>query len=298
VTDDSEQGTPAASEELERVGDEEITRWVTAAHTARVASYVLAEVRDPRPGTPLAADDDAYPWEKCSAWMRSTLVAALDHLIVWANIVAPQTVFEGMEVRNPPRPYYTLARGGLEAAAQAVWTLGQPTSAERVDRHLRLLYHDLRQMALAFEAASDERAPAVRERMALVEQRVGDAEAVRAIKKGEPKYSMMVRECAEAVDLEPAEIEVLWRGMSAAAHGKNWFQHVGYRTTVGTEYEPGYFRAAMQPDPAGITRSLSAAARLANYGVLRFVTLAGHHPASLYPAALARLTSETQLKPR
>jgi len=40
-----------------------------------------------------------------------------DHLVVWANIVAPQTVFEGMVVRNPPRAYYTLARAGLESAA-------------------------------------------------------------------------------------------------------------------------------------------------------------------------------------
>lgn len=96
---------------------------------------------------------------------ESGLVAALDHLLVWANIVAPQTVFDGMVVRNPPRAYYTLARAALESAAQAVWVLDQEVSAERVQRHLRLLYHDLRHMAIAFELVGDELAPVARERM-------------------------------------------------------------------------------------------------------------------------------------
>jgi hypothetical protein len=64
---------------------------------------------------------------------------------------------------------------------------------------------------------------------------------------------MMVRESARAIAMEPAQLEVFWRSASAAAHGKNWFQHVGYTTTVGDEYEPGHFRAVLHPDPAGIT---------------------------------------------
>lgn len=284
------------SEDIEPVADAVITRWVNAAHTSRLASYMLEQVRDPVPGTPLAADDDAYRWEKCSAWTRSALVAATDHLVVWANIVAPQRVFEGMVVRNPPRPYYTLARAGLESAAQAVWVLDQHRSSERVDRHLRLLYHDLRQMALAFEMAGDERALKVRERMESIREHVDDAERFQRIKKHEPRYSTMVRECASAIEIAPAELEVLWRSASAAAHGKNWFQHVGYTTTVGNEYEPGHFRVMLRPDPAGITRSVTAAAKLTLHGVMRFITSAGHDPAPICAAAFARLEKETPSK--
>jgi hypothetical protein len=278
------------------VEEAEVTRWVTAAHTSRLASYMLAEIKDPLHAAPLAVDDEAYPWEKCSAWTRASLIAATDHLVVWANIVAPQTVFEGMTVRNPPRPYYTLARAGLESAAQAVWVLDQDESSERVHRHLRLLYHDLRQMALAFELEGDQRAPAVRKRMESIRERVGDADVFESIKKGEPKYSAMVRECAGALDMEPSGLEVLWRSASAAAHGKNWFQHVGYTTTAGDEYEPGYFRALMRPDPRGITRSVTAAARLTMHGVLRFIARAGYDREPIYAGALAKLTSETPLK--
>ncbi|MDQ5807110.1 MAG: hypothetical protein M3320_00375 [Actinomycetota bacterium] len=280
------------SEEIRQVAEGEITQWVMAAHTSRLASYMLDQVHNPLPATPLATDDEAYRWEKCSAWTRSGLVAAIVHLVVWANIVAPQTVFEGMVVRNPPRAYYTLARAGLESAAQAVWILDQDTSSERIHRHLRLLYHDLRHMALAFEMAGDERAPAVRDRMESVRERVGNAEVFESIKRGEPKYSMIVRESAAAIAMEPAQLEVLWRSASAGAHGKNWFQHVGYTTTVGDEYEPGHFRAMLHPDPAGITRSVTAAAKLTMHGVLRFMTRAGHDPASIYPAAFVKLQAD------
>jgi hypothetical protein len=283
-------------DERERVSEEETTKWAAAAHTARVARYVLEEVVDPKPASMLAADDAAYRWEKCSAWTRAWLVAAIDHLILWANIVAPQRLFEGMIVQNPPRPYYTLARAGLESAAQAVWVLKEGDSAERVHRHLRLLYHDLRQMALAFERQGDSRAPHVRDRMSALQTRVGGTYSFESIVKGEPKYSAMVRECATVISMQSDDLEVLWRGASAAAHGKNWFQHVGYSTEVGNEYEPGYFRAQLRPDPEAVTQSITAAANMTSYGVLLFVTRTGYQPQPLYAAAFTKLLSETPLK--
>jgi hypothetical protein len=254
---------------------------------------MLNSVSDPLASSPLATDDAAYRWERCSAWTSSALVAALDHLIVWANIVAPQTVFDGMVVQNPPRPYYTLARAGLEAAAQAVWVLEPDTSPERVSRHLRLVYHDLRHMGLAFEQAGDGRVGSVRERMASIGERVDDPDVFLSIKKGEPKYSMMVRHAARAIQMEPAQLEVIWRGASAAAHGKNWFQNIAYTTTVGDEYEPGYFRATLRVDPAEVTRSVTAAAKLTLYGVARFLDRSGHDRDSITAAAFAKLHAET-----
>lgn len=283
-------------DERGRVPDEELTKWAAAAHTARVAKYVLDQVVDPKPDAALASDDAAFRWEKCSAWTRSSLTAATDHLILWANIVAPQKLFEGMVVQNPPRPYFTLARAGLESAAQAVWVLKEEESAERVHRHLRLQYHDLRQMALALEMQNDDRAPSVRERMNQMRTRIGDAYAFDSITKGEPRYSAMVRECATAVKMKPDDLEVLWRGASAAAHGKNWFQYVGFSTEIGEEYEPGYFRTTLFPEPEAVTRAMTAAAEMTQYGVLLFVVRSGYHPPPLFAAAFAKLLEETPLK--
>jgi hypothetical protein len=268
---------------------------MAAAHTARLASNMLDSASDPLAASPLSADDAAYRWEKCSAWTSSALVAAVDHLIVWANIVAPQTVFDGMVLRNPSRAHYTMTRAGLEAAAQAIWVHEPDTSPERVSRHLRLVYHDLRQMALAFDKAGDGRASSVRDRMASIGEHIGGADVFVSINKGEPKYSMMLRESADAIQMEPAQLEVIWRGASAAAHGKNWLQHVAYTTTVGDEFEPGYFRAGLRVDPAEITRSGPPPRSSHRTASPAFLDRAGHDRDSITAAALAKLQAETPL---
>lgn len=169
-------------------------------------------------------------------------------------------------------------------------------SAERAHRHLRLLYHDLRQMVLAFEKQGDSCASSAWERMSTLQTRIGDVYAFESITEGEPKYSALVRECATAINMQPDDLEVLWRGASAAAHGKNWFQYVGYNTEVGDEYEPEYFRTALYSDSETITRSITSAANMTNYGALLFVTRSGHQPQPLYAAAFAKLLSDTPLK--
>lgn len=281
----------------EQVPEDEHRKWVAAAHTARLARYALDQIVDPKPSSDLAGDDAGYAWEKCSAWMRSYLAASSDHLLLWANVVAPQQVFDGQFVQNPPRPYYTLARAGLESAAQAVWVLEESKSTERVHRHLRLLYEDFRQLALAFEASGDNRATVVRERMNNVETRLPATYSFDSVKKGAPKYSTMVRECAPAIKMQPSDLEVTWRGASAAAHGKNWFQNIGYRSQVGEEYEPGYFRVSLQPDPVEITKAVEAAAAMLMRGVVQFVNRCGHNPAHPLQQAMIQLQSETPVGP-
>ena len=280
-----------------RVPDEESTNWGAAAFKARLALYILDPVVDPRPGSALAGDDESYQWEKCSAWARASLIAAIDHLVLWANVVAPQKLFDGMIVSNPPRPYYTLARAALESAAQSLWVLKPEDSSERVHRHLRLLYHDLRQLALALEQRGNGAETEVRGRMEQTKARVGNAYPIESITRGEPKYLAMIRECAPLIKMDSAQLEILWRGASAAAHGKNWFQYVGYTMTIGEEYEPGYFRAAFAPDPAAITETATAAADLTLYAVLRYITRAGFNPEPLQQAAMAKLMAETPLNP-
>jgi len=47
-----------------RVPEDEMHRWVEAAQTARVASYILEPVTDPNIGSELAGDDAGYEWEE------------------------------------------------------------------------------------------------------------------------------------------------------------------------------------------------------------------------------------------
>lgn len=63
--------------------------WVTIAHQTRMYDKVLGGVADPRPRSRFALIDSGYPYERASTWHRSYLKAALEHLLLWAEFVAP-----------------------------------------------------------------------------------------------------------------------------------------------------------------------------------------------------------------
>jgi len=88
-------------------------------YSARSCELVLSRVADPPPGSDLAVADLFYPWEKVSTWVRDYLRASAEHLCLWADVVAPYR-FDANAVNNVRmRPYLSLARAGLEAAADA-----------------------------------------------------------------------------------------------------------------------------------------------------------------------------------
>jgi len=275
---------------------DESAKWVATAHKARLSQYMLEGMLDPKPSSQLAADDLLYRWEKCSAWSRAYLLAACDHLLLWANVVAPQDFPDGLIVENHPRPYYALARAGLESACQAVWILDQPESSERGTRHLRLVFHDLRNMALSFEAVDDARSEVARDRMRLLEERIEGTIDFDSIRRGEPKYLEMLRECSGVIARTPGELEATWREASGAAHGKNWFQQVSSTVIVEDEFEPEYFRARHLPDPTGVTKVMEAATGMVFYGTLRFAERAGFDFKAHCERAFSRLKSETPFK--
>ena len=98
-----------------------------------------------------------------------------------------------------------------------------------------------------------------------------------------------MKETAHLIQLSPSELEFIWRGASAAAHGKGWFTFLGNSLTKGEEYEPGYFRVTLTPDPEELTNFVDAASRMIGYSVVRFIMLAGYDAGSIMQAATERL---------
>jgi hypothetical protein len=123
--------------------DEETTQaWVAVAHGARMSQHILRNVGDPAPHSPFAQINAHYVTEKASDWHRSYLVAALEHLIVWADIAAPLKFHSEHEVTHTFRPAYTLGRAAIEASSQAVWMSSGKTAHECARRHLSLIRWD------------------------------------------------------------------------------------------------------------------------------------------------------------
>lgn len=83
-------------------------RWTEVAWGARIAHRLLEVTGDPAPTAPVSADDLAYPVERLSAWVKSYLRAGAEHLLLWADHVAPLKFAEGAGVK--PRRMMTAAR--------------------------------------------------------------------------------------------------------------------------------------------------------------------------------------------
>lgn len=271
---------------------------VVAATTTRIASHVLAALGDPEPNSPLSIDDALYPWEKATAWLRQYVSASLDNLGSVAQSLAPLEFAEGSRVRLFPRALFTLGRAAIESAAQAAWILAPRAARERAERHVRLLYTDFGEQAKCATAAGEMKSAEVaRDRQESLVARLVNSLDERAIRSGAPSYLDVVRSAAPRVDRSPADLEVVWRTASAAAHGKGWFVYATHDVVVGEEYEPGHFRAISIPREEALADVLGIAAKLAHVTVLRYSEGLGCDWRSLDLAATERAFRESPMKP-
>lgn len=263
------------------VGEQDILLWKQSAIRIRTTQALLTGCGDPTASSPLALDDTDGVGGHLSDAVRSYLRAAVDNLLLWANTVAPLVFVEGTSVENPPRPYFTLARAGLESAAQAAWVLEPKESAERVERHLRLAADDLKNMGVTAQHIDAAASAALAERIAQIR-----ASHPTEIKKA-PAFLDMVRSVAPHAGMAPDDAEVLWRTASAAAHGKPWFLDATHTTTRGDEFAAGQYRAVRTPDPGTISAITTFATSVTERTTLRFAQMLGADLNDLIQSSLA-----------
>ena len=262
---------------------ETLQPWVEVAHSARMMRYVLSAVGVPLAGSNFERADALYPFEPTSAWCRSFLDAALEHLELWADHVAPFSFAEDAEVIQRGRPAQTLSRAAVEAAAQAVWIMDADNAAECTRRHLSLVLHDLDEESKAADGAEKDRVLATRAELlarlasAITEEEIG----------GFPGYMQMVKRASAIVARKGSkegglddteEVERLWRTSAGSAHGKRWpsFRHQVVVSVQGDV--EGRDTGLLVPDPRAITKVLKLADAIVTYGVLRFADYSGFAP--------------------
>lgn len=245
--------------------------WVTIAHQARLYERVLGSVSDPRPRSRFALIDSGYPNERASTWHGSYLKAALEHLLLWAEFVAPLKFHPEQEMIHRLRPTYTLARAALESAAQAVWLSGGDTPQECARRHLRLIRWDYKEHAKsATDLDAKQRIRAMDERLLTrVSEHVAEDELP------PPSLLNVLRGAAEVIGADRDDVEYVWRAASGAAHGKYWPSLVLQDVVPIEEYAPGQLRTVSVPDPTGMTEVLELAQQMTGWGVLRHVDFCG-----------------------
>jgi hypothetical protein len=254
--------------------DPEVSQsWAAVAIGSRVSHRTLELVGAPAPGSRFAQVDAGYPYEQVSERARGYLAAALEHLIFWADYVAPIKFHDEQAVHLSLRPSYTIARASVESSAQAVWLMNAADPKECIRRHLCLVRWDLQEYRKSkLEPAAKD---VIRAQEAELVHRVS---AVFSEEQIRPPYGYLevIRNACSANDLAlaPDDAERLWRAASGAAHGKHW-PNVELRTTVVAQPASGNPQETTVPDPIGIRDVLEASYRMTQYGVLRFADHSG-----------------------
>lgn len=281
------QAGSVSSEQISiQVSEQEMAIWKEAATRVRVAQAVIEQYGDPRPDSTLAQDDALCPDLHLSDASKGYLQAALDNLSLWADVVMPKVFVEGVINEGTPRPHFTLARAGLESAAQAAWVLESDERDVRIARHLRLAVADLDEMRRTTRHIDSQAEAAVKARISAIRESVDDEIKVA------PAYLDMVRAAAPLGHLESNDAEVLWRTASAAAHGKLWFVEATQSTEIGEEFVAGYFRAVRTPDPGTLSPVVTLAVEVTDRALARLGVLLGEHMQQLFTTALDRVASD------
>lgn len=267
-----------------KIPRETIEPWVAVAQSSRLLEDILSQIGEPRQGSNFERINALYPYERSSDWCREFLSAGIEHMLLWANHVAPLSFHPDTEVTHTFRPVQTLSRAAVESAAHAVWVMDQSTVQGCIQRHLSVVLDDLDQQRKA--AQGSERKNYFKEAKALLLKR---SEALNGEMKIDrfPGYMGIVKQAASTVatkgsadtDLaDPAVVERLWRASAGSAHGKRWPALELQFVEPGREIVPGTFETTRIPNPEAITKILNLANAVLTYGVFRFVDYSGYEP--------------------
>ncbi|UCN15837.1 hypothetical protein LFM56_05855 [Cellulomonas iranensis] len=264
----------------------DIQIWKEAVTRVRLSQAVVEQCGDPMAGSALSEDDASCPaTAKISDAARGVLFAALDNLAMWCNAVAPKVYVEGVPSESASRPHFTLARAGIECAAQAGWLLEPEDRATRIERHLRLVLADMGEEQKAAGRHDPAVAAVLGERIAALKEDHGPIKAA-------PAYLDMVRATAGRGGVTDDHAEVLWRTASAAAHGKAWFVGAAHITHLGEEFAEGRFRAVHEVNPRAISAVVGFASKLVLWATFQYVSRLGLDFPSLYSSGLAQVASD------
>lgn len=175
----------------------------------------------PERGSELAQDDSHFPWHSISEVSRLSLLTGGEHLRLARTSIEAQQVF--------PSAHFTVLRGALVGAAQAVWILGPDDPDERQERGFTLIsemYDELRKSYIETARTT----LSLQERQALQGQIVWcDARRaeVTSLRRGRRKLNQ-TEMIGWALDHRFSDSErresgrLLWRQMSADAHALGW----------------------------------------------------------------------------
>jgi hypothetical protein len=181
-----------------------------------------ATTEPPQAGSELAKDDEVFPRHRISEVARMPLILAGKHLRLARDAIEAGNLY--------PSAHFTLLRGGLVGAAQAVWVLSPDERAKRQERGLTVLTEMHTQMRKyygrleRFILSEDERRELGEQQLWLTER----IEQVATVRTGRKALNLTDEVIPEALDSVFPDVSrrqdgrALWALMSGDAHVLGW----------------------------------------------------------------------------
>lgn len=175
----------------------------------------------PERGSRLAMDDSIYPWHAISEAARLSLMTSGEHLRLARTAIEARQVY--------PSAHFTVLRGALVGAAQAVWILAAEESADRQERGLTVIdemylqlqtyYRELATSHLTAEERTD-----LRGQVNWSEKRRLQVKEIRKTKSKLNQTDIIKWALNHRFpdDQRRSAGRLLWRQMSADAHVLGW----------------------------------------------------------------------------
>lgn len=284
------------SEPRVRVPEEDSRAFTEIAIGVRASWHVFNHSPAPVSGSPFAQVHDLYPFELLADRAQAYVRAALEHLMWWADWVAPLKFHPEQVTNFSLRPAYTLGRAGLESAAQAVWMLDTTSPQECIRRHICLMRWDLQEhrKSKLDQAGKD----VVKSREDDLIHRVSEVFSEEDVQA--PKgYLAVIRAAAECRDvtLEPNDAERLWRAASGVAHGMYWPTRDLQRPAVAENPDGSSTgREILVPDTKAMGKLVDAAFRMTQLAVLRYAEYCGADLVALHQDAMSDIAHSLPIR--
>ena len=210
-------------------------------------------VEEPEHGSDLAKDDEIFPHMAVSQLARTSLVLAGEHLRLALEVIKVGQLY--------PSSHFTVLRGALVGASQAVWILGSEDRDQRCERALTVLAEIYTQMDKYYkfldstqldgsdrESLEDQRSWLSKRRAGVAETRTSNASLILTDVIG------AASDYAFADSAHREAVRRLWREMSADAHVLGWslfqrsiFEPPDRRTCIGEGRALGSFEHVAEP---------------------------------------------------
>ena len=273
------------------IPDDQSLRFTELAQGSRLIHQVHSQVGEPAAESNFFRAAELYPFESIAQQSRRYLDAAFEHLLFWADHVAPLKFHPEQITNFTLRPCFTLARAALEASAQAVWLISTTDPVECKRRHVCLRRWDLDEQA---KWAEGERKIELRNEDRDLVARVAKVFTTEQVRPPGGYLQVLQLACTNKdLKLNAGHVERLWRLASGATHGKQWPDEE-FRQPAATA--PPELASALFPDTSAMLEILEVAHQMTQIGALQHAAYSGADISALIEDARVWMTENMPLK--